>query len=206
MMILRASFWCPLFYLWRCLEIKELQINEEIREREVRLVDEEGNQVGIVNTNQAIDMAASKKLDLVKVAPNAKPPVCRIMDYGKYKYDMEKKEKEAKKKQKTINIKELRFTPNIEDHDLQTKAKQGIQFLKNGDRIKVSVRFRGREMGHTELGREVLDKFADLVSEYGVVDKKPKMEGRSMVMFLSEKTDKDKEWERGGFYGKDENS
>ncbi|MGI5948847.1 translation initiation factor IF-3 [Peptoniphilus sp.] len=193
MMILRASFWCPLFYLWRCLEIKELQINEEIREREVRLVDEEGNQVGIVNTNQAIDMAASKKLDLVKVAPNAKPPVCRIMDYGKYKYDMEKKEKEAKKKQKTINIKELRFTPNIEDHDLQTKAKQGIQFLKNGDRIKVSVRFRGREMGHTELGREVLDKFADLVSEYGVVDKKPKMEGRSMVMFLSEKTDKDKE-------------
>lgn len=206
MMILRASFWCLLFYLWRCLEIKELQINEEIREREVRLVDEEGNQVGIVNTNQAIDMAASKKLDLVKVAPNAKPPVCRIMDYGKYKYDMEKKEKEAKKKQKTINIKELRFTPNIEDHDLQTKAKQGIQFLKNGDRIKVSVRFRGREMGHTELGREVLDKFVDLVSEYGVVDKKPKMEGRNMVMFLSEKTDKDKEWERGGFYGKDENS
>lgn len=157
----------------------------------MRLVDEKGNQVGIINTNQANDMAASKKLDLVKVAPNAKPPVCRIMDYGKYRYEMEKKEKEAKKKQKTINIKELRFSPNIEDHDLQTKAKQGIGFLKNGDRIKVSVRFRGREMGHTELGREVLDKFVDLVSEYGVVDKKPKMEGRNLVMFLSEKTDRD---------------
>lgn len=147
--------------------------------------------MGVTNTNQAIDMAASKKLDLVKVAPNAKPPVCRIMDYGKYRYDMEKKEKEARKKQKTINVKELRFTPNIEDHDLQTKANKAIDFLKNGDRIKVSVRFRGREMGHTDLGKEVLDKFVDLVSEYGVVDKKPKMEGRNLVMFLSEKKDKE---------------
>ena len=135
---------------------------------------------------QAIDLAISKKLDLVNVAPNAKPPVCRIMDYGKYRYEQEKKEKEARKKQKVINIKELRFTPNIEDHDLNTKANRAIDFLKNGDRIKVSVRFRGREMGHTDLGREVLDKFYDLVSEYGVVDKKPKMEGRSLVMFLSE--------------------
>ncbi|MBU5670114.1 translation initiation factor IF-3 [Peptoniphilus sp. MSJ-1] len=178
--------------LRRCLEIKELQINEEIREKEVRLVDENGEQLGVVATNRAIDMAISKKLDLVKVAPNAKPPVCRLMDYGKYKYDMEKKEKEAKKKQKVINIKELRFSPNIEDHDLNTKAKRAIDFLKNGDRVKVSVRFRGREMGHTDLGREVLDKFVDLVSEYGVVDKKPKMEGRSLVMFLSEKKDDDK--------------
>ena len=170
------------------------------------MIDDEGNQVGVTNTNQAIDMAASKKLDLVKVAPNAKPPVCRIMDYGKYRYDMEKKEKEARKKQKTINVKELRFTPNIEDHDLQTKANKAIDFLKNGDRIKVSVRFRGREMGHTDLGKEVLDKFVDLVSEYGVVDKKPKMEGRNLVMFLSEKKDKDKEDNWGGFYGKNENS
>ena len=114
------------------------------------------------------------------------------MDYGKYKYDTEKKEKEAKKKQKVINIKELRFTPNIEDHDLNTKANRAIDFLKNGDRIKVSVRFRGREMGHTDLGRQVLDKFYDLISEYGVVDKKPKMEGRNLVMFLSERKDKDK--------------
>ena len=141
---------------------------------------------------QALDLAISKKLDLVNVAPNAKPPVCRIMDYGKYRYEQEKKEKEARKKQKVINIKELRFTPNIEDHDLNTKANRAIDFLKNGDRVKVSVRFRGREMGHTDLGQEVLDKFYDLVSEYGVVDKKPKLEGRNLVMFLSERKDNDK--------------
>lgn len=192
MMNLRASLGACFFNLRRCLEIKELQINEEIREKEVRLVDDEGNQLGLVPRMQAIDLAISKKLDLVNVAPNAKPPVCRIMDYGKYRYEQEKKEKEARKKQKVINIKELRFTPNIEDHDLNTKANRAIDFLKNGDRIKVSVRFRGREMGHTDLGREVLDKFYDLVSEYGVVDKKPKMEGRSLVMFLSERKDKDK--------------
>ncbi|EFR32989.1 translation initiation factor IF-3 [Peptoniphilus harei ACS-146-V-Sch2b] len=180
------------FNLRRCLEIKELQINEEIREKEVRLVDDEGNQLGVVSRNQAIDLAISKKLDLVNVAPNAKPPVCRIMDYGKYRYEQEKKEKEARKKQKVINVKELRFSPNIEDHDLNTKANRAIDFLKNGDRVKVSVRFRGREMGHTDLGREVLDKFYDLISEYGVVDKKPKMEGRSLVMFLSERKDSDK--------------
>ncbi|MBS5945919.1 MAG: translation initiation factor IF-3 [Peptoniphilus harei] len=191
-MNLRASLGACFFNLRRCLEIKELQINEEIREKEVRLVDDEGNQLGLVPRMQAIDLAISKKLDLVNVAPNAKPPVCRIMDYGKYRYEQEKKEKEARKKQKVINIKELRFTPNIEDHDLNTKANRAIDFLKNGDRIKVSVRFRGREMGHTDLGREVLDKFYDLVSEYGVVDKKPKMEGRSLVMFLSERKDKDK--------------
>lgn len=192
MMNLRASLCARFFNLRRCLEIKELQINEEIRERKVRLVDDEGNQLGVVATNQAIDLAISKRLDLVKVAPNAKPPVCRLMDYGKYRYDMEKKEKEARKKQKVINIKELRLTPNIEDHDLNTKANRAIDFLKNGDRVKVAVRFRGREMGHTDLGREVLDKFVDLISEYGVVDKKPKMEGRNLVMFLSEKKDNDK--------------
>ena len=191
-MNLRASLCARFFNLRRCLEIKELQINEEIREREVRLVDDEGNQLGVVATNQAIDLAISKRLDLVKVAPNAKPPVCRLMDYGKYRYDMEKKEKEARKKQKVINIKELRLTPNIEDHDLNTKANRAIDFVKNGDRVKVAVRFRGREMGHTDLGREVLDKFVDLISEYGVVDKKPKMEGRNLVMFLSEKKDNDK--------------
>ena len=192
MMNLRASLGACFFNLRRCLEIKELQINEEIREKEVRLVDDEGNQLGVVPKMQAIDLAISKKLDLVNVAPNAKPPVCRIMDYGKYRYEQEKKEKEARKKQKVINIKELRFTPNIEDHDLNTKANRAIDFLKNGDRVKVSVRFRGREMGHTDLGREVLDKFYDLISEYGVVDKKPKMEGRSLVMFLSERKDSDK--------------
>lgn len=174
-------------FLWRCLEIKELQINEEIRDKEVRLVDEKGNQVGVVNVDRALDMAEASKLDLVNVAPNAKPPVCKIMDYGKYRYELIKKEKESKKKQKVINIKELRLTPNIETHDLNTKANRAIDFLKSGDRVKVAVRFRGREMGHTDIGREVLDKFVELVSEYGVVDKKPKMEGKNMIMFLSAK-------------------
>ncbi len=132
-------------------------------------------------------MAELSKLDLVNVAPNAKPPVCRIMDYGKFRYELIKKEKEAKKKQRVINIKELRLTPNIESHDLNTKANRAIDFLKSGDRVKVTVRFRGREMGHTDIGREVLDKFMELVSEYGVVDKKPKLEGRNMIMFLSGK-------------------
>lgn len=135
-------------------------------------------------------MAEEKRLDLVNIAPTSKPPVCRIMDYSKYKYELSKKEKEAKKKQKVINIKELRMTPNIGDNDLNTKVKHAISFLNNGDRVKVVVKFRGREMGHTEIGKDVLDKFIDLISEYGLVDKKPKIEGRSMVMFLSPKTDK----------------
>ncbi|EFI42352.1 translation initiation factor IF-3 [Peptoniphilus sp. oral taxon 386 str. F0131] len=135
-------------------------------------------------------MAEEKKLDLVNVSPNSKPPVCRIMDYGKYRYDMIKKEREAKKKQKVINVKELRLTPSIETNDLKTKANRAKEFLQNGDRVKISVRFRGREMGHTEMGKDVLDDFVELISEYGVVDKKPKIEGKSMIMFLSPKTDK----------------
>ncbi len=171
--------------------IKELQINEAIREQEVRLIDENGDQIGVVSRRHALDLAMDKRLDLVKIAPQAKPPVCRIMDYGKYRYELIKREKESKRKQKVINVKEIRFTPSIEDHDLGTKANQTIGFLKRGDRVKVSVRFRGRELGHTEIGREVLDNFVELVSEFGVVDKKPKMEGRSMVMFLNPKNDKE---------------
>lgn len=182
---------CPHFLIiWRCLEIKELQINEEIRDKEVRLIDSEGNQVGVVSRNKALDMAFDARLDLVKIAPNSKPPVCRVMDYGKYRYDMMKREREAKKKQQVINIKEIRLTPNIEEHDLNTKANQAKKFLDNGDRVKVSVRFRGREMGHTDMGRQVLDRFTELISEHGVVDKKPKMEGRNMIMFLSANTEK----------------
>lgn len=175
------------FRRWR--NIKELQVNEQIREREVRLIDVDGKQVGVVPSKKALEMAYDKKLDLVKVAPNAKPPVCRIMDYGKYKYEMAKKEKEARKNQKVINIKEIRLTPNIEDHDLNIKAKRAIGFLKDGDKVKVSVRFRGRQMGHTDMGKEVLAKFIEITSEAGVVDKKPKMEGRNMVMFLAPKTE-----------------
>ncbi len=143
----------------------------------------------MVPIKKALDMAYDQKMDLVKVAPNARPPVCRIMDYGKYKYELAKKEKEAKKNQKVINVKEVRMTPNIEDHDLNVKARRAIDFLKNGDKVKVSVRFRGRELGHTEAGEEVLMNFAEITSEYGVIDKKPKMEGRSMVMYLVPKTE-----------------
>ncbi|MDO5755026.1 MAG: translation initiation factor IF-3 [Tissierellia bacterium] len=177
------------FNAWRCISIKELQTNENIRAKEVRLIDQDGNQVGIVPLNEALDLAYSKKLDLVNMAPTAKPPVCRILDYGKYRYEMIKKEKEAKKNQKTVELKEIRFSPNIDTHDLKVKANQANKFLKNGDKVKVSVRFRGREMGHTQLGEEVLNDFVELTSEYGVVDKKPKMEGRRMVMFLVQKTE-----------------
>lgn len=149
----------------------------------------DGTQIGIVPIKKALSIAYEKRLDLVKVAPNAKPPVCRIMDYGKYKYELSKKEKEAKKKQKVINVKEVRMTPTIEDHDLNVKARKTIDFLKDGNRVKVSVRFRGRELGHTETGKEVLMKFAELVSQYGTIEKEPRMEGRNMVMFLVPKKD-----------------
>ncbi|WP_245674421.1 translation initiation factor IF-3 [Andreesenia angusta] len=168
--------------------MKELQINEEIRDREIRLISEAGEQLGVVPCKEAQKMAEEKELDLVKISPNAKPPVCKIMDYGKYKYELAKKEKEAKKKQKIISIKEIRLTPNIEENDLQTKAKKANGFLKDEDKVKVSVRFRGRELGNTAAGREVLERFAELTSENGVIDKKPKLEGRNMVMFLSPKS------------------
>lgn len=171
----------------RCLNIKDLQINEQIRDREVRLIGNEGEQLGVLPVNQAQIIANEKKLDLVKVAPNAKPPVCKIMDYGKYKYEMQKKEKEAKKNQKVINIKEIRLTPNIEEHDLNVKATQASKFLQKENKVKVSVRFRGRELGHTDIGKEVLAQFAERVSEYGTIEKKAKMEGRNMIMFLAPK-------------------
>jgi len=149
----------------------------------------DGEQLGIVPINQALDKAFERKLDLVNVAPNARPPVCRIMDYGKYKYEMAKREKEARKKQRVINIKEIRLTPNIEDHDLNVKARQANGFLKSGDKVKVSVRFRGREMGHKNIGRTVLKNFADLTKDHGFVEKPARMEGRNMTMFLAPKTE-----------------
>lgn len=171
----------------RCLNIKDLQINEQIREKEVRLIDSEGNQLGIVPVMRAQEMADEKKLDLVKVAPNAKPPVCRIMDYGKYKYEQAKKEKESKKNQKVINIKEIRLTPRIDEHDIVVKTNKAIKFLQSGNKVKVTVRFKGREMGHTGIGKEVLEKFAEMTSEAGIIEKKPKLEGRNMTMFLVSK-------------------
>lgn len=175
--------------LWGCVTIKDHQINEEIRDKEVRLIDDAGNQLGVVSIEQALELAETKKLDLVNVAPTAKPIVCRIMDYGKFKYELMKKEKEARKKQKIINVKEIRMTPSIESHDLNTKANHAKDFLKNGDKVKVSVRFRGRELGHKEIGKVVLDKFVELITDYGQIEKQANMEGRSMVMFIAPKAE-----------------
>lgn len=162
-------------------------INEQIRDKEVRLIDDEGNQVGIVSSKEAQKLADERHLDLVKIAPTAKPPVCRIMDYGKYRFDQAKKEKEAKKKQKVIDVKELRLSPSIDTHDVQVKVKKAIEFLKNGDKVKVSIRFRGREIGHSKTAIGIMESFANDVSEVGVVEKPPKMEAKSLVMFLAPK-------------------
>lgn len=168
-------------------DITELMINEQIRDKEVRLIDDEGEQLGIVSSKDAQKLADDKKLDLVKIAPTAKPPVCRIMDYGKFKFDQAKKEKDARKKQKTVDIKELRLSPSIDVHDVQVKVKKALEFLKDGDKVKVSIRFRGREIGHSKTAAVILENFAADVAEVGIVDKPPKMEARSMVMFLSPK-------------------
>lgn len=162
-------------------------INEQIRDKEVRLIGDDGAQLGIVSSKEAQKLADEKHLDLVKISPTAKPPVCKIMDYSKYKFDQTKREKEARKKQKTVAVKELRLSPNIDTHDVEVKVKKAIEFLKNGDKVKISIRFRGRELGRTDVAVDILKSFADKVSEYGVIDKPPKMEARTMAMFLSPK-------------------
>ena len=171
----------------RCLIITELMINEQIRDKEIRLIDENGEQLGIVSSREAQKIADERKLDLVKIAPTAKPPVCRIMDYGKYKFDQAKKEKEARKKQKTVDVKELRLSPSIDTHDVQVKVKKANEFLKDGDKVKISIRFRGREIGHSKVGMQIMEDFAKATEEFGTVDKQPKMEGKSLVMFLAPK-------------------
>lgn len=174
---------------WRCLTIskQELQINEEIRDKEVLLIDVDGTKLGVVSARDAQKMAYEKDLDLVKIAPNAKPPVCRILDYGKFCFEQAKKEKEARKNQKVVEIKEIRMFSAIDTHDFNTKVNQALKFLKNGDKIKVSVRFRKRAIAHPQLGEELLEKFKEACAEAGVVDKPAKMEGRSIVMFMSPK-------------------
>lgn len=167
--------------------ISDLMINEQIRDKEIRLIGSDGEQLGVMSSREAMDLAREANLDLVKISPTAKPPVCKIIDYGKYRYEQARKEKEAKKKQKTVEMKEIRFSPNIDTNDLNTKMNQARKFLKGGDKVKVSVRFRGREMAHTASGRVILDQVAEKLSDIAVVDKPAKMEGRSMVMFLSEK-------------------
>jgi translation initiation factor IF-3 len=162
-------------------------INEAIRAREVRVIGADGEQVGIISIREALQMAQEANLDLVAVAPTAKPPVCRIMDYGKYRYEQSKKDKEARKNQKVISIKEVRLSPTIEEHDFQTKLRHVQKFLEQGDKVKLSIRFRGRAITHSEIGKSVLEKLAEQVKELCVIERAPKMEGRSMLMILAPK-------------------
>ena len=168
----------------------EHQINEEIRDKEVRLISNDGEQLGIVPIQKAQDIAVEKGMDLVKIAPQAKPPVCKIMDYGKFRFEQAKREKEARKNQRVVEIKEIRLTPNIDIGDLNTKVKNACRFLKDGDKVKVSVRFRGREVTHSTLGQDLLHRFAELCSECSTVEQQPKLEGRQMLMFLAPAKDK----------------
>lgn len=167
--------------------MKELLINEDIKDKEVRVIGAEGEQLGVMDTREAQRLSIEKSLDLVKIAPQATPPVCRIMDYGKYRFEQAKREKEARKNQKVIELKEIRLSLNIDIGDLNTKVKQAIRFLMEGNKLKVSIRFRGREMAHPEIGHEVMKRFAELVAEHGVVEKPAKLEGRHMLMFMSSK-------------------
>ena len=167
--------------------ISELMINEQIRDREIRLIGEDGEQLGIMSARDAMKLAREANLDLVKIAPTAKPPVCKIIDYGKYRYEQARKEKEARKKQKTIEVKEVRLSPNIDTNDLNTKVTQARKFVSSGNKVKVAVRFRGRELAHTAVGKTILEDFAQKLSDIAVIDKPAKLEGKSMVMFLVEK-------------------
>lgn len=173
--------------LWRCTTISDLMINEQIRDKEVRLVGEDGEQLGVMSSKDAMKLARDEELDLVKIAPTAKPPVCKIIDYGKYKYEQTRKDKEAKKKQKVTEVKEIRLSPNIDVNDMNTKASQARKFLLKGDKVKVALRFRGREMAHMGRSRQILDDFFSKVEDIAVVEKPAKLEGRSMIMFLTEK-------------------
>ncbi|TWG31485.1 translation initiation factor 3 (bIF-3) [Geobacillus sp. C56-T2] len=175
---------------WRWLIIsKDFIINEQIRAREVRLIDQNGEQLGIKSKQEALEIAARRNLDLVLVAPNAKPPVCRIMDYGKFRFEQQKKEKEARKKQKVINVKEVRLSPTIEEHDFNTKLRNARKFLEKGDKVKATIRFKGRAITHKEIGQRVLDRFSEACADIAVVETAPKMDGRNMFLVLAPKND-----------------
>ena len=177
---------------WRCFTIGKLdhELNEDIRDKEVRLIDAQGVMVGIVTSAAALAMAEEQELDLVKISPNAVPPVCKIMDYGKFRFDQLKREKEAKKNQRVVEIKEIRMSPSIDTNDLNTKMRNACKFLTDGNRVKVTVRFRGREMAHTDIGEQLLIRFAEGCAEVSSLEKKPKLDGRHMSIFLSPKNAK----------------
>ena len=175
--------------LWRCLTIskQELQINEEIRDREVRVIGPDGAQMGVMSSQKALELAFSQNLDLVKIATQATPPVCKIIDYGKFRFEQAKREKEARKNQRVVDIKEVRLSLNIDTHDFETKVGHAQRFLKEGNKVKASIRFRGREMGHPEHGYEVMKRFAEALADVANVEKPAKLEGRNMLMFLASK-------------------
>lgn len=175
------------FRVWRCTTISELMINEQIRDREVRVIGANGEQLGIMSAKDAQKLAREAELDLVKIAPAAKPPVCKIIDYGKYRYEMARKEKEARKKQKTVEIKEIRLSPNIDENDMNTKVNNARKFISKGNKVKVTLRFRGREMAHMQANRYILEDFAKSLEDVAIVDRPIKQEGRSLTLFLTEK-------------------
>ena len=185
-----AFIFIQLFSEVLLIATKELQINEEIRDKEVRVITDDGEQLGVMSAAEAVRAAQYRNLDLVKIAPQAQPPVCKIMDYGKYRFDRQKREKEAKKNQKVVEIKEVQLSLNIDTHDLETKVNHALRFLKAGNKVKVSIRFRGREMVHPERGYEIMQSFAQACSELGVVEKPAKLENRNMLMFLAAKAAK----------------
>ena len=188
-----GSFCLRVFIIfWGCLNIsaKELQINEEIRDKELRIISSNGEQLGIMSASEAQKIADEQNLDLVKISPQAKPPVCKIMDYGKYRFDMAKREKEARKNQRIVEVKEIRLSVNIDTHDFDTKVGHARRFVAGGDKVKVSIRFRGREMAHTNLGNEIMERFAQACAEFANVEKPAKLEGRQMLMFLAPKSTK----------------
>ena len=164
-------------------------INEEIRDREVRVVDQNGEQLGVMSSREALALAEERQLDLVKIAPQARPPVCKLMDYGKYRFEQSKKEREFRKNQKVITVKEVRLSATIEDHDVDVKYKNAVKFLKDGNKVKVTIRFRGRQITHSEIGRQIMTEFAERIKEYGTVDKAPMIEGRNMSMIITPKGD-----------------
>lgn len=182
-----------LFYyiiIWRCIIIAETFINQEIRAKEVRLISETGDQLGILPFAKALQIAEDKHLDLVQIAANANPPVCKLMDYDKHRYEQSKYEKEMRKKQKVINIKEVQLSVTIEENDLAVKVKRAIKFIGNGDKVKVVIRFRGRQIAHSDIGLELMNEFAKRLDDIAMVEKKPNIEGRQMIMILAPKTEK----------------
>ncbi len=182
-----------IFLVWRCFPISNTghQLNEDIRDREVRLISEDGQQLGIMSSREALQLAFDRDLDLVKISPNTTPPVCKLMDYGKYKFEQTKREREARKNQHVVEIKEVRMSPGIDVGDFNVKLKNARKFLAEGNRVKVTVRFRGREMAHTDIGRDLLLKFAEACDDIGSMDKSPKLEGRHMSIFLASKAAKE---------------